>query len=65
MGVSQRTAQRAVEAWNLRGGVVSFGKGCKCRFWSHRAAGMRLSRQVYYCELHRYRGPMNVRPQDG
>lgn len=67
MAVSKATAARAVERWELARGRVSVS-ACRCRFWVRPdpvSRGTESSRQVYYCEVHRYRGPLNVRPQNG
>lgn len=59
MAVSEATAAKAVKRWELEGGLVSFAQNCRCRYWSRPDPSnrkVRVSRQVYYCPEHRYRG---------
>lgn len=56
MPVSARTAKKAIDRWELEHGELSLSSSCPCRYWARPVNGVMLSRQVYYCPNHRYRG---------
>lgn len=51
MAVSEATARKAVEAWNLDGRAVDHF--CGCRAWVTGPSGRKVARIVQQCERHR------------